>query len=165
MCLYSKIFLSKWPPVFPMPDQKTHRIVELLVKEVIPQFGVPENLLSDRVTNLLSFLMHDVCALLGITKLNTTAYHPQCNGMVGQFNRTLKMMLRKHVETWGKHWVRHLHAVLWAYRNTPHEATGEKPSFLLFGRDLRTPTEASFLLPTDVQVSDLCIYREALAAD
>ncbi len=34
--------------------------------------GVPEALLSDRGTNLLSHLMRDVCELLGIEKLNTT---------------------------------------------------------------------------------------------
>ena len=40
--------LTKWPFAFPMPDQKTHRTVELLVTEVVPVFGVPETLLSDR---------------------------------------------------------------------------------------------------------------------
>jgi transposase InsO family protein len=30
--------------------------------------------------------MMDVCELLGVKKLNTTAYHPQCNGMVERFN-------------------------------------------------------------------------------
>jgi hypothetical protein len=30
----------------------------------------------------------------------------------------------------------------------PHEATGEKPSFLLFGMDLRTPSEAAILPAT-----------------
>ena len=74
-------FLSKWPMVFPIPDQKTERIVKLLVEELVPFFGVPEALLSDRGTNLLSNLMKDVCALLGIEKLNTTAYHPQCDGL------------------------------------------------------------------------------------
>ena len=53
-------FLTKWPVVIPIPDQKTIRIVRLLVEEIIPVFGVPEALLSDRGTNLLSFLMRDV---------------------------------------------------------------------------------------------------------
>ena len=61
-------FLTKWPLVFPMPDQKTQRIAKLLVEEIIPLFGVPEALLSDRGTNLLSHLMKDVCGLLGIEK-------------------------------------------------------------------------------------------------
>ena len=58
-------FLSKWPLVFPVPDQKALRLAQLLVQEVIPFFGVPEALLSDRGTNLLSHLMKDVCELIG----------------------------------------------------------------------------------------------------
>ena len=56
--------------------------------EIMTIFGVPEALLSDRGTNFLSSLGLDLCKLLGIEKLNTTAYHPQCNGMVEYFNRT-----------------------------------------------------------------------------
>lgn len=72
-------FLSKWPLVFPAPNQKAIRLARLLVEEVVPMFGVPEALLWNRGTNLLSYLMEDVCKLLGIRKLNTTAYHPQCD--------------------------------------------------------------------------------------
>ena len=44
-------FFTKWPMVYPVPDQKAKRIAELLVKEVVPVFGVPEALLSDRGAN------------------------------------------------------------------------------------------------------------------
>ena len=154
-------FLTKWPLVFPAPDQKAIRIARLLAEEVLPLFGCPESLLSDRGTNLLALVMQDVCQLLGTTKLNT-AYHPQCDGMVERMNRTLKSMLRKHVAKFGSQWDRYLPGVLWAYRNTPHESTKEKPSFLLYGVDLRSPTEAA-LLPTEqpglIEISD---YREEL---
>ena len=105
-------FFSKWPLVFPVSDQKTTTLVQLLTKEVIPLFGVPEALLSDRGTNLLSHLMHDVCAMLGIEKLNTTAYHPACNGMIERFNHTLKTALRKHADRFGCQWDRYLSGVL-----------------------------------------------------
>ena len=72
-------FFSKWPMVYPIPDQKS---VKLLVEEIIPFCGVLEPLLSNHGTNLLSHLCH----ALGIKKLNTTAYHPQCDGMVERFN-------------------------------------------------------------------------------
>ena len=155
-------FLTKWPLVVPMPDQKSQRIAELLVNEVIPLFGVPEALLSDRGTNLLSHLMRDTCALLGITKLNTTAHHPQCDGMVERFNRTLKSMLRKHAANFGSQWDRYLPGVLWAYRNVPHDSTMEKPSFLLFGIDCRTPTEAALLPPQELEPTEVADYREEL---
>ena len=155
-------FLTKWPFVFPAPDQKAIRIVRLLAEEIIPVIGVPDALLSDRGTNLLSHLMQDVCQLLGVTKLNTTAYHPQCDGMIERLNRTLKSMIRKHVAKFGNEWDRYLAGVLWAYRNTPHEATQEKPSFLLFGIDCKSPTEAALLPPELLEPVDVSDYREEL---
>ena len=155
-------FLSKWPLVYPVPDQKAIRLARLLADEVVPLFGVPEALLSDRGTNLLSHIMQDLCKMLGIQKLNTTAYHPQCDGMVERFNRTLKTILRKHAARFGSQWDRYLPGVLWAYRNTPHDSTSEKPSFLLFGHDLRTPSEACFLPTTPTYSGDVDDYREEL---
>ena len=70
--------------------------------------GVPKAVLTDRGTNLLSHLMLDICSKLGITKMNTTAYHPECNGMVKRFNRTLKSMLHKHADKFGMQWDQYL---------------------------------------------------------
>ena len=44
----------------------------------------------------------------------------------------------------------------------PHDSTGEKPSFLLFGTDLRSPTEAALLPPTPLALTDVDDYREKL---
>ena len=71
-------------------------------------------------------------------------------------------MLRKHVAKFGGQWDRFLLGVLWAYRNTPHESTKEKPSFLLFGIDLRSPTEAALLPPDPISPCDGNDYREEL---
>ena len=152
-------FLTKWPFVFPTPDQMAVRLTQLLA-EVVLVIGVPEGLLSNRGPNLLSHLMDDVCKLLGTKKLNTTAYHPQCDGMVERFNRTLKTMLRKLAATYGLQWDKYLSGVVWAYRNTPHESTGEKPLLLLFGVDCRTPTEAALLPLSPLKPVDVSDSRE-----
>ena len=132
------------------------------MNELIPVFGVPEAILSDQGANLLSHLMMDICELLGIQKLNTTAYHPQCNGMVERFNCTLKGMLRAHAARFGNQWDLMLPGVLFTYRNTPHERTGEKPSFLAFGVDPRTPPEAAWIFSAPLFPTDLRDYREQL---
>lgn len=97
-------FLTKWPLVYPMPHQKSLRITELLVNEVIPLLGVPEVLLLDKGANLLSHVMHDVCDLFGIKKLNMTTHYPQCDWMVESFNITLKAMLQTHAATYVSQW-------------------------------------------------------------
>ena len=43
--------------------------------------------------------MYDVYRLLGIKKINTTAYHLQTDGLVERFNRTLTSILAKTVKT------------------------------------------------------------------
>lgn len=107
-------------------------------------FGVPEALLC------------------GPRVLNTTAYHPECDSMVERFNRTLKAMLRKRAAQFGNQWDRYLPGLLWAYRNTPHDTTGEKPSFLLFGWDCRSPTEATLLLVCHTVPATVEDYSEEL---
>ena len=79
-----------------MADQTSETIAALLVDEIICHHGVPETLLSDRGTNLLSNLMKDVCELTEIKKVNTTTCHPQTDGLVENFNRTLRAMIAKH---------------------------------------------------------------------
>ena len=44
----------------------------------------------------------------------------------------------------------------------PHDTTGEKPSFLLFGWDCRSPTEAALLPMSDVEPTSIRDYREEL---
>ena len=64
---------------------------------------------------------------------------------------------------YGTQWDQFLSGTLWAYRNTPHEATGEKPSFLLFGIDCRTPSEAALLPPTQSEpMEEFTDYRQEL---
>jgi len=55
-----------------------------------------------------------------------------------------------------------LPGVLWAYQNMPHKATKEKPSYLLYGYDCRSPTEAAFLPVEAHGYTDPLEYREEL---
>jgi len=54
--------------------------------------------------------------------------------------------------TYGAHWDKFLPGVIWAYRSSPHDTTEEKPSFLLFGIDCHTPTEAVLFSITKIQI-------------
>ena len=85
-----------------------------------------------------------------------------CDGLVERFNRMLKTALQKRAADCGDQWDRYLSGVVWACRNVPHESTGEKPSFLLFGMDPRSPTEAALLPPSPLTVTDVVDYRDEL---
>ena len=61
--------------------------------EFIIRYGVPEILHTDQGGNFESILIKELCQILGITKTRTTPYHPQSDGMIERFNRTLLNML------------------------------------------------------------------------
>ena len=79
---------------------------------------------------LLSKLLHKVYDLMGIKKVNTTVYHPQTDGLVERFNRTLTSMLAKTVKKDDSDWDKHLPYVLYPYRTSLQESTKESPFFL-----------------------------------
>ena len=53
------------------------------------QIDVPDALHTDQGRNFESALLKEVCQLLGVEKMRTTPYHPQSDGFVERFNRTL----------------------------------------------------------------------------
>ena len=112
--------------------------------EVICRYGVPQQLHSDQGSNLNAEVNHKLCQLLGIERTRTTAYHPQENGQVERFNRTVEAMLAKMVGEHHSDWDKHLQKALFAYRTSLHESTGYSPYFVNFGR--------SPVLPVDVIV-------------
>ena len=88
-------YLTKWVEVFPSTNQSALTIAHLLVEEIISRHGVPKELLSDRGAACLSKLLSEIYLLMGIHKVSTTAYHPQTDGLVEWFHRTLTSMLAK----------------------------------------------------------------------
>ena len=143
-------YLTKWPEVFAVPNQKAETIARLFVEHMIVRHGVPEHLLSDRGANFLSALVQEVCKLVGTTKLNTSGYHSQCDGLVEKFNGTLVNMLSKSVSKYGRDWDQHLPYLLFAYRVAVQESTQMSPFYLLYGREPRVPTETALNKPRTV---------------
>ena len=158
-------YLTKWPEVFAAPNQTAETIAQLLIEKIVCRHGVPAKLLSDRGANFLSELLEEIYRLLGTKKVNTSAYHPQTDGLVERFNRTLTEMLSKTVDASGRDWDRRLPYVLFAYRASIQESTKESPFFLLYGRDVRLPTEAMLNTPRTCYQVDLEDYKTDLVAN
>ena len=151
-------YLTKWPEVYATSNQESLTIAKLIAEQIVPRHGVFRRLLSDRGGCFLSRLITDLYQLLGIEKKNTTAYHPQGDGLVERFNRTLTEMLAKTVAGDKRDWDKRLPFVLFSYRTTPQESTQETPFHLLYGRDPVLPTELVLQPPTERSVVQLDSY-------
>ncbi len=77
--------------------------------------------------------------MLSTKKTRTTPYHPQSDGQVERFNRTLLDMLSKYVQDDQTDWDVHIPHVMMAYRSSEHTSTQFSPALLMFGHELRLP--------------------------
>uniref|UniRef100_A0A1B0GHP0 RNA-directed DNA polymerase n=2 Tax=Lutzomyia longipalpis TaxID=7200 RepID=A0A1B0GHP0_LUTLO len=134
-------YFSKWPEILPIPDQTAETVARALVEQVFSRYGVPQLIHSDQGRNFEADLFRQVMALMGSEKTRTTPLHPQSDGMVERFNRTLLNYLAKFVEEDQDRWDEFLPMAGLAYRTATHEATGESPATVLFGRNLTLPVD------------------------
>ena len=81
--------------------------------------------------------MREVCRLLGISKLRTTAYKASTNAAIERLHSTLNNMLGKVVSDNQKDWCSYLPYVMAAYRSTQHSSTGYTPNYLMLGREVK----------------------------
>lgn len=146
-------YFTKWPEAYAVPDQSATTTAEWLVSEMFCRFGAPEELHSDQGRNFEAEVFAEVCQRMGVRKTRTTPLHPQSDGLVERFNRTLATQLAIVTSRHQRDWDRHLPLILWAYRSAVQESTGCTPAVLMFGRELRTPVDLAFGTPPDTDLS------------
>lgn len=129
ICDYS----TRYPEAFPLRDITAKQIAYALL-QLFSRVGIPSEVLTDQSTNFLSSTLRQVYRLLGIKGIRTTPYHPQTDGLVERYNRTLKSMLKKFISSNAKDWDKWLPYLLFAYREVPQASTGFSPFELLYGR-------------------------------
>lgn len=134
-------YFTKWPEALALPDQTAETVADALLDNVFSRFGVPLELHSDQGRNFESDVFQQMLKRLQIEKTRTTPRHPQSDGMVERFNRTIANYLAKYVSDNQKDWDEYLPMLLLAYRSALHETTQQTPAKLLFGRELRLPID------------------------
>ena len=137
-------YFTRWMEAFAIPDQEAQTVARKLVDEVFCRFSPPEQLHSDQGRQFESDLLKEICKILQIEKSRTTPYHPQCDGLVERFNRTLKHMLSTTLRDHPFDWEERLRKVCMAYNSSVQSSTGYTPFYLMFGREARLPIDIVF---------------------
>ncbi|KAK4821608.1 hypothetical protein QYF61_025185 [Mycteria americana] len=86
---------SGWPEAFPCCSNKAREVVKILLREIIPRFGVPIGMSSDRGPHFVAEIVQQVSRILGINWDLHTPWRPQSSGKIERMNQTLKRQISK----------------------------------------------------------------------
>nr|XP_034839639.1 uncharacterized protein LOC117995756 [Maniola hyperantus] len=140
-----------WPEALPIKDICAKTVAKLVYEGWITRHGCFINLTSDQGKQFESSIFRHLMNYLGVHKFRTTAYHPQSNGAIERWHRSLKAALMARLKD-NRSWVDEMHTVMMGLRAAPRSDTGVSAAELTFGRTLRFPGE--FFEPSDSKITD-----------
>lgn len=76
----------------PLKNKESNTVLDGLTN-VFSIIGKPDNLISDRGGEFVNIASNDLLNSFNIKKINTTSYHPQSNGTLERFHKTLMLSM------------------------------------------------------------------------
>ena len=73
-----------------MEDATAKSVANAMLTGWVQSFGAPHRITTDRGSAFTSDLYRELNQLMGTNLKSTTAYHPQANGLIERWHRTLK---------------------------------------------------------------------------
>ena len=128
-------YLTKWPEAKAVPEATAEQTATFIYEEIICRHGCPTKILSDRGSHFKNQMIEELTKRFEIKHLFSTPYHPQTNGLVERFNRTLCESLAKNVSLMDgeeSEWDLFIAPTLFAYRTSKNSVTKMTPFFLMY---------------------------------
>jgi hypothetical protein len=126
---------TRFMMAIPVRDETAATISRVLLDRWVLFFGPPEKLLSDRGKVFSGEVIRHLCAQVVTKTIFSSAYHPQTDGCVERFNRTLCNDIAKFVLD-EVDWDQHVYMATFRYNTSVHQATGISPYRAMFGVDV-----------------------------
>ena len=122
---------------------------KLYATHVLPHYGLPTCIISDRDPQFTSTFSRELCRTLGITQNISTAYHPQTDRQSERTNQRLEQYLRIFIDYHQQNWASLLPLAQYTLNAWPNAMTKKAPFELIMGHIPRVHQMAwSFKSPT-----------------
>lgn len=132
--------LSKYIEAYPLENKDSVTVAKAFVDNFILRYGIPRKIASDRGTEFMSTTMKEVCKLLNITQISSTAYHHQSIGALENSHKSLNAYLRIQTDNNPRYWSTWLQYFCFSYNTTVHSETKYTPFELVFGKKCNIPS-------------------------
>lgn len=129
---------TRWPEVVPIADITAETVCRALFSGWICRFGCPSTITTDQGRQFESLLFRELTNMLGTTRIRSTAFHPQSNGLVERFHRVLKSALKAHENP---RWTECLPAILLGLRAAVKTDINASSADLVYGVSLKLPAD------------------------
>jgi hypothetical protein len=100
---------------------------------VLPHYGLPSRIISDRDPCFTSTFTKELCRLLQIDQNISTAYHPQTDGQSERTNQWLEQYLRIFTNFQQNDWASWLPLAQYTHNSWPNATTKKAPFELIMG--------------------------------
>jgi transposase InsO family protein len=131
---------TRYVEAFPIPDMTAETCARVYVTQIITRHGTGSQLITDQGSAFMSKFFQETCRILGVRRTRTTSLHPDANGCIARFHRTLHTGLSHYVNSTHNNWDVLVPLYLMAHRAAPSSITGYSPFYLLHGREMTLPS-------------------------
>ena len=155
---------SQYTILVPSSYHTANTVSEAFLRHVIPYFGTPRRLLSDRGREFISEIWSKLLRSLRIQRVLTSPYHPEANAINERSHRTLNNMLRTRLieGSSSKAWVEKVSGNMLTLSAMPHEPHGFSASMIATGREPTLPPDVHLDADASPAVNDPSEYVEAI---